>query len=87
MMPNHKMRGRDWKDEIVTELPELEDAESLEDQPVFRKELKADILEVISDLGKRRKKLIFERLPYEDALIEDGLNDLVEEGVLEVEKL
>jgi len=83
----HKSRGSSWKDQIITEDPsqESEEVQSVKRQPNWKKEVKADILEVIEKQKVSCVEDLTSELDHLRPIIDGCLNELKEESVL-VEK-
>lgn len=81
----HKSRGSSWKDNIITQDPEQESEEiqSVKRQPNWKKEVKADIIELVEKEKVTCLEDVTSELDHGRWLIEDCLKELREENVLE----
>jgi hypothetical protein len=70
------LMSTDWKDGFITNDPE---------DPETVLELKSRLVEMISE-GKESKTELLEACDYGDHLIEECLEELVDEGALEVKE-
>jgi len=80
----HKSRGSSWKDNIITEDPsQSEEVQSVKRQPNWKKEVKADIIELVEKDRVTCVEDLTSELDHGCWLIEDCLEELREENVLE----
>ena len=84
----HNSNKSSWKDNIITENPENDsnDKTAKEDQPVWKKELKADIVEIIGYKEIENLEQLQKELDYGKWLIKTCLKELKHEQVIEVEQ-
>lgn len=77
-------RSSSWKDNIITEDPEQESEEikSVKRQPNWKKEVKADIIELIEKEKVSCVEDLSSELHHLRPIIDKCLNELKEEGVL-----
>jgi hypothetical protein len=80
----HKSRESSWKDQIITEDPsqESEAIKTVKRQPNWKKEVKADILEVIEKQKVSCVEDLTSELDHLQPVIDGCLNELKEEDVL-----
>lgn len=81
-------RSSSWKDQIISEDPSQDSPEiqEVKRQPNWRKEVKADILELVDKESISSFDELDNELDYLRPTIQKCLKELVNEGVIEVDK-